>query len=104
MLKVSKLTQSMQQKVLYFVSPNGDVDTNQILQQYVGIENERKELCIATGGRVRVYQVERSVVGQIRLNKILKNRVTFYTQSADSFLKEMCFPKPDKSHLVKKAA
>jgi hypothetical protein len=104
MAKVSKLIQSMQTKVLYFVSPNGDVDTNQILQQYVGIENERKEFSTATGGKVRVYQVDRGVLGQIRLNKNLKDGVTFYAQSTEPFLKEMYFPKPDKSHLVKKAA
>lgn len=80
-------------EVLHFVSPNGDVNVNQILQQYVGIENERKELETVVGGKVNVYQIERSLIGKIRMNKNLKDKVTFYTQREGEKLKELVFPK-----------
>lgn len=80
-------------EVVYFVSPNGSVEANEMLQQYVDDQNKRGNLKTVAGEAVDVYQIKRDLIQKIRANKNLKSLVKFYSQYLEQPLKELVFPK-----------
>lgn len=80
-------------EVLYFVSPNGSVDANEILQQYVTDQDKRGKLKTAMGQAVDAYQIKRDLIKSIRANRNLKDVVKFYSQHLEQPLKDFVFPK-----------
>ena len=96
---VSQTTQNEKAKIdevkmeiIYFVSPNGSVDANEMLQQYIRHEDMRKSMKTAAESTVDVYQIKRDLINKIRANRNLKYVVKFYTQYLEDPLKEMVFP------------
>ncbi len=80
-------------EVLYFVSPNGSVDANEILQQYVTDQDKRGKLKTAMGQAVDAYQIKRDLIKSIRANRNLKDVVKFYSQHSEQPLRDFVFMK-----------
>jgi hypothetical protein len=88
----TKIVPEVKMEIIYFVSPNGSVDANEILQQYITDQDRRRSMKTAIGESVDVYQIKRDLINKIRANRNLKYVVKFYTQYLEDPLKEMVFP------------
>ncbi len=92
--KITKVKMDeVRMEILYFVSPNGSVQANGILQQYVDDQDMRKGLKTVAGEVVKAYQIKRELIKLIRTNRNLKDVVKFYSQHSEQPLRDFVFMK-----------